>query len=414
MKKILSLLLGLSVIFSSLALVSFSVSADETYENFTYKILTDTEIEITGTTSNDLNLDIVIPEKVENRTPIKIAINAFQYSKIKSFSAPTVTTVEESAFDGCEFLEKINLPNAISFGRDTFVKCVKLTEFNFNENIQYIPKSMFWGCKKLEKVTLGKKTETIGDNAFQNCDALISFTIPDSVTTIGEGVFDGCYNLKNIIIPASVKKIGANTFNEYHKDLVLSVKQNSYAENFAKENNLKYKYYCDGEHQFELKETIQPTCTQKGEKRYTCKICDEKKVEYFENALGHKITTINTPSTYFATGLKGKQVCSVCNAVISNGIIENKLTLKKPAIKISAKKKNLTVKCKKVAGATGYQIKYKVGKKTITKNFNSKKALTKTFKKLKKGKCKVQVRAFVKQNGKIAYSAFSSKTIKIK
>lgn len=599
MKKILSILISISVILSSFVFVGISVSADETYENFTYKILNDTEVEITGATSNDLELDIVVPKKIDDRTPIRIATNAFQYSKIKSFSAPTVTTVETTAFESCHNLTTVSLPSAIYFGREAFGNCSELTEFNFNENTQSIPNVLFYNCSKLEKVTLGNKletigensfqnctalkdimlpttvtiisrnafshcyslkkselneglekietnafsectelesisipstvkiiednafdgcvamtsaeiaegveelgrdifsdckslksivlpnsvkaipasafyycenlvsvtlgnqTETIGDNAFINCKALKSFTMPDTVTTVGKNIFEYCYELKditlnqsleeisenmfeycsvldNVVIPKSVTKIGSNAFNgctdlknitvpesvteiglsafyNNHKDLVLSVKPNSFAETYAKENSLNYKYYCDDDHQFELTATIQPTCTNKGEKQYTCKICGEKKIEYFGKALGHKIIIKNeSKATYFKTGYSGDKICSVCGNIIENGKTSVKLTIKKPSIKVTATKRKITVKCKKVNGATGYQIKYKIGKKTVTKNFNIKRALNKVFKKLKKGKCKVIVRAFVKSGNQIAYSAPSSKTVKIK
>ena len=84
-----------------------------------------------------------------------------------------------------------------------------------------------------------------------------------------------------------------------------------------------------------------------------------------------------------------------------------------PVVKLSAKKRTLTVKLKKaVAGATKYQVKYATNKKL-------KKAKTKTLnktlkiKKLAKKTYYVKVRAVSKVNGKTVYGKWS-KTLKVK
>ena len=84
-----------------------------------------------------------------------------------------------------------------------------------------------------------------------------------------------------------------------------------------------------------------------------------------------------------------------------------------PVVKLSAKKRTLTVKLKKaVAGAKKYQVKYATNKKL-------KKAKTKTLnktlkiKKLAKKTYYVKVRAVSKVNGKTVYGKWS-KTLKVK
>ena len=59
---------------------------------------------------------------------------------------------------------------------------------------------------------------SIGDGAFSSCDSLTSVTIPDSVTSIGDDAFSDC------------------------KSLILTVDEDSYAENYAKENGIQYTY----------------------------------------------------------------------------------------------------------------------------------------------------------------------------
>ena len=74
------------------------------------------------------------------------------------------------------------------------------------------------------------------------------------------------------------------------------------------------------------------------------------------------------------------------------------------------------IKYNAVSGASGLQFKYKNGKgKWVTKTYYSTTTITKTLKKLKKGKYSVQVRAFAEQSGKRAYSAWSKqKKVKVK
>jgi hypothetical protein len=98
--------------------------------------------------------------------------------------------------------------------------------------------------------------------------------------------------------------------------------------------------------------------------------------------------------------------------------VKPKVTLKKAVIKkVKAGKNKVTVKWKKVSGASGYKISYKVGKnKTRYKTIKGGKKIKATIKKLTSGKkCKVKVRAWKKVNGKKYYGKWSkAKTVKVK
>lgn len=159
--------------------------------------------------------------------------------------------------------------------------------------------------------------------------------------------------------------------------------------------------------------TTPATCTEEGITTYTCH-CGDSYTEVIPMTV-HNTTTDSKPATYFEDGYENKEVCQDCGAVISEGTVIKKLVLKTPAVRVTGGKKKITVKYTKVTGATGFEVKYKVGKKNVTKVFNTKKSATKTIKKLAKGTYKVQVRAFVKQGNKTAYSSWTkAKSVKVK
>ncbi len=128
----------------------------------------------------------------------------------------------------------------------------------------------------------------------------------------------------------------------------------------------------------------------------------------------NKIVVKDTKAaTYFATGYSGDKVCGDCGGLISQGSVISKLNLNVPKFKLIKGKKQFKVKYTKVAGATGFQVRYKLKGKWTTKTFATKKNATKAIKKLKKGTYQVQIRAFVQSGKQKAYSAWS-KTQKVK
>ena len=127
-------------------------------------------------------------------------------------------TIEDNAFEGCAKLKTITLPHGI-------------TE---------ICSAAFFNCHYLENISLPDTLISIKDIAFSACWNLRNIKLPDGLTDIGWSAFWGCDHLYNITIPRSVTSIGAMTFDEC--DLVtVSVGAGSYAEEYCKTNQVKYK-----------------------------------------------------------------------------------------------------------------------------------------------------------------------------
>ena len=85
---------------------------------------------------------------------------------------------------------------------------------------------------------------SIGEYAFDGCSLLVSVGDLSSVTSIGGLAFYGCSSLASVGDLRSVTEIGNYAFDAC-SNLTLRVLPNSYAENYAKSNNIKYTYIED-------------------------------------------------------------------------------------------------------------------------------------------------------------------------
>ena len=96
--------------------------------------------------------DLVIPET--------ISFEGKDYS---------VTSIGETAFNGCNILTTITIPNSVtSIGRWAFLRCRNLTSANIPNSVRYIGDGAFADCS-LINIVLGSSVETISSNAFFEC-----------------------------------------------------------------------------------------------------------------------------------------------------------------------------------------------------------------------------------------------------
>ncbi|MGN0533545.1 MAG: fibronectin type III domain-containing protein [Eubacterium sp.] len=292
MKKIISLLLSLTILLSITAGIDLSAYAEiigGISGDYEYEYLYDDTIEIKSYNGNSSTISI--PSKIDGHTVKKIGYSAFAECTAKSIVIPntvtiidgqaffscdsltnisipsSVKTIGNSTFYGCESLSRITLPDSIiKIGDEAFGSCTSLTDIKISNNLKYIGSSAFYntgyyhnednwnnGALYLNNYLLDTKnirgnfsvingTKVIAGQAFYYSE-LTNVEIPNSVISIGNRAFYKCTNLKSIFIPNGVETIGEECFN-YCENLnnitmsstVISVGESAF-ENTAYYNN---------------------------------------------------------------------------------------------------------------------------------------------------------------------------------
>ena len=123
------------------------------------------------------------------------------------------TSIGASAFNGCNGLTSITIPNSVtSIGKYAFYCCTGLESIEIPNSVTTIGNSAFYCCRGLTSVTIPNSVTYIGSRAFRDCSGLTSVTISNSVTSIGELAFMYCSSLTSVTIPNSVTSIGYCAF----------------------------------------------------------------------------------------------------------------------------------------------------------------------------------------------------------
>ena len=241
-----------------MVLVTNGVMADEdvfTSGDYQYCILEDGTAEITRYSGEDSVLKI--PNTLDGKTVTSIGDGAFaECSSLTSIELPdSVTSIGDRAFLECWSLTSIELPDSVtSIGDAAFLVCSDLTSIELPDSVTSMGVNPFADCWRLKNIQVspeqpvfavidgvlfnkaekslicypaGKQEEAyevpqgiqqIKSYAFYDCSALTSIELPDGVTSIGDEAFGGCSNL------------------------TITVQRDSYAAQYAKDNNLKYTY----------------------------------------------------------------------------------------------------------------------------------------------------------------------------
>ena len=273
MKKIISLFLSLTMLFSLTVGLDLTVYANvvtgKCGDNVTYSLDTSTgvlTISGKGNMYNYLNPDAgeyeapyyyeKITSVVINSGVTSIGKSSFSNLSLTSITIPnSVTKIGDCAFMACSSMTNITIPNSItSIGRYAFYGCTNLTNITIPDSVTTIGQNAFEDCYftsdnfvnnskcqynrgetivdtdtdgfcikdnvlvkmrpnyAIDVVSIPNGVIKIGDYAFEDCESLVNVTIPDSVTNIGQSAFIYCYGLTSVTIPDSVIRIAKQTF----------------------------------------------------------------------------------------------------------------------------------------------------------------------------------------------------------
>ncbi len=381
---------------------------------------------------------VTVPEQIEGCDVVTIAGSTFEgNTRITSVTVPnTVTYIGRGAFINCSNLSEINLLSKyISVADKVFEGTAFYNNVNNWENgILYLNDLLIKAKTDIQSVSIKEDTRAICPNAFENCTKITSVIIPTSVRDVYYNAFEGCTSLSKVTFERGTKTnvygeyIGSETYISDYAFLdctsLKSVKLHEgirnisrYAFGYSYEYIESLGYWDYVKNDKFIVYGVKGTVAQEYANQESYTFIEYDFSNETDTSCEHKTNLKNKKqATYFEKGYSGDKICSICGELVEKGKATPKKKLGVPSFSLSSGKKYLKVSYKKVSGAKGYQVKYVIGKKTVTKTYNSAKAATKKYSNLKKGEYKVSVRSFVTKKGyKTVYSKWSSvKKIKVK
>lgn len=185
-----------------------------------------------------------------------IGDEAFSYTDLREITLPeTELTLGSNPFANIEYLDDVYFsqqhPTLVKYdpqqilSRDdhSLISVINWGEgedysVTFSPETREIGDCAFKGCINLYDIHVPGTVKRIGDHAFFE-SYLIDVIIDEGVESIGEDAFGCCDLLKNVKIPASVTFIGDYAFDG-SRGVILTVEPGSYAEAYARENEIPY------------------------------------------------------------------------------------------------------------------------------------------------------------------------------
>ena len=133
-----------------------------------------------------------------------IGVSAFEWcEELERIELPeSVTLIDQLAFSKCHALMEILLPKGIvAIKREAFADCTTLKSVCIPASCLRIGYRAFTGCKCLASVQLPPTLVRLADYAFFECESLASMSVPDNLACLGSCVFSRCTALREIYLP---------------------------------------------------------------------------------------------------------------------------------------------------------------------------------------------------------------------
>ena len=190
---------------------------------------------------------VVIPSSVE-----VIQGSALYGTAIQEITIPSsVKKIENQAFHSSA-LQSVTIPDSVKeIGDAAFQNCTSLTTAEIGSGLRELNYRLFKGSG-LTEITIPANVKVIGKECFQDCANLKNVVIADGVRKIDNSAFKNTA-IEEIEIHASVTEIGTGITP---KNTVWIVEKDSYAHQYAVENNMTFKIKSESGNQTSVTEQI--------------------------------------------------------------------------------------------------------------------------------------------------------------
>ncbi len=155
---------------------------------------------------------VTVPQNVEF-----IGNNAFaDCTALESvIISDSVTKIGGYTFSGCTSLKTTKLPNGIEkLPEGIFYNCTSLYTIELPQSVQFAENYCFANCTSLKTVSLNEGLKILGDGMFMNCNSVYELNLPEGLEGIGTSCFKNCTGFREMVVPSSVKFIGEYAFND--------------------------------------------------------------------------------------------------------------------------------------------------------------------------------------------------------
>ena len=145
-------------------------------------------------------------------TVTTIANSAFASCNfVERVDMPNVEIIESVAFSNCKYLKSVNMPKVTTIGPSAFAECLWVDSIDI-PNVTILKLWSFSGCKNLKSINIPNVT-ILESSVFYGCENLKSINIPN-VTKIESGAFESCSNLQKVVLGNKVDSIENEAFRE--------------------------------------------------------------------------------------------------------------------------------------------------------------------------------------------------------
>ena len=185
--------------------------------------------------------NVIIPAEIEDMKVCSIMFKAFwKCTGLKNIViSEGINEINNQAFSDCTNLESVTVQGGMKkIDGYAFYRCKSLEQISLPDGVK-LGYGVFEDCKALKTIVLPSGLSKIDGALFSGCSSLQSIAIPDGTERILDSAFYGCSKLRDITIPASVQRIHKESFVRCKK-LTIHAPAGSYAEQYAKENNIPF------------------------------------------------------------------------------------------------------------------------------------------------------------------------------